>query len=109
MHKKDFGRGLYHCVLARVGRHHYGGHHNDTEGGVYVKGLNTHSRVSELLNLIVVEVDRGLGVDDGGSVTDLVDAGGDDDLARAICRIGHGHRVDGGKGWTMEDLANHWA
>lgn len=44
--------------------------------------------VSELLNLLVVEVDDGLGVDDGGDIMNLVNAGGDDDLVRVIHRTG---------------------
>lgn len=68
--------------------------------GVIGDGLQTLGN----LDSGVVEVDRRLGVDGGGSVTDLVDVVGGNNLVRAISRTGDVRHHDASRVLVMDDL-----
>lgn len=64
----------------------------------------------EMLNFLVVEVDRGLGADGGGDIMDLVDDGGGNDLFQTFRRTGDGCHCGVCRGHSeddFEDLLGH--
>lgn len=98
----DFCRALgqrsFGCHGSSCGCH---GNAGDGVGGGCRGGRCLHRY--ELRDLRVAEVDRGLGVDGGGGVMDLVNAVDGDDLGRALCRTGDGHHLRADHGCDVGD------
>ena len=97
---------LLHAGLGvDVGGGRHGRNDLGTRGSVGADGGRCLHR-SELLDCLVDGVDRGLEVDGGGSVMDLVDAVDGVNLGRALHRTGEGHHRDACRGSIMGDRGN---